>query len=57
MSKKSEKKFDESKNSEYNADEEIVVEEFSNNEVLKKLRDKLKKSTSEKQEYLNELII
>ncbi|HJN62778.1 MAG TPA: nucleotide exchange factor GrpE [Candidatus Paceibacterota bacterium] len=53
MSKKSEKKFDESKNSEYNADEEIVVEEFSNNEVLKKLRDKLKKSTSEKQEYLN----
>jgi len=53
MSKKSEKKFDEETNSEYNADEEIIIEDFSDSNVVKKLRDKLKLSVSEKQEYLD----
>lgn len=52
MNKKS-KKIDNKEKQEYDSDEEIVIEEeFGENLVLKKLREKLKKVVKEKQEYL-----
>lgn len=52
-SKKEEKKVDREENEDYNSQEDIVVEEYSDIESIKKLRDKLKACTLEKQEYLN----
>jgi molecular chaperone GrpE len=50
---KDNKKFDSESEADYNPDEEIVMEELSSDNALKKLRENLKKCVSEKQEYID----
>jgi molecular chaperone GrpE len=49
---KNNNKFDNESEADYNHEEDIVLEEHSVNDSLKKLREKLKICISEKQEYL-----
>jgi len=50
---KESKKFDRQEEEDYSSNEEITVEDLSNEDSLKKLRVKLQKCVSEKQEYLD----